>query len=163
MELQDRDLLLRPPHTADLDAVVVACSDAEMARFIPMLPNPYTRADAESWIDRCAEVWKTGEACPFAIVDAGSGELFGAIEVRPADGTIGYWVAAAARGRGVATRALRLVCEWRQERPLRLVTHPRNVASQRVAEKAGFRCVGKCPHEPVFRDGTAEAVRFELS
>jgi RimJ/RimL family protein N-acetyltransferase len=93
-----------------------------------MLPNPYTRADAESWID-----------------------------------TIGYWVAAAARGRGVATRALRLVCEWRQERPLRLVTHPRNVASQRVAEKAGFRCVGKCPHEPVFRDGTAEAVRFELS
>jgi RimJ/RimL family protein N-acetyltransferase len=97
------------------------------------------------------------------IVDAGSDRLLGAIEFRPADGTIGYWVAAGARGRGVATRALRLVCDWRSERPLRLMTHPDNVASQRVAEKAGFRRVGRTEHRPAFRDGLTEAVLFELA
>jgi RimJ/RimL family protein N-acetyltransferase len=162
MELREGDLLLRPPVPADTDAVVEACSDDEMARFIPMMPTPYERSDAEGWIGRCDQVWAAGDACPFVIADAATGELLGAIEVRPEDGTIGYWVAAAARGCGVATQALRLVCRWRQERPLRLVTHPDNVASQRVAEKAGFRRVGTCAHEPIFRDGVTETVAFQL-
>jgi RimJ/RimL family protein N-acetyltransferase len=163
VELRDGDLLLRRPNYGDVDAIVEACADEEIVRFIPLMPSPYGRSDAEWWIDRADEVWRDGSACPFAIVDAGSGAFLGAIEVRPGRGDIGYWIAAAARGRGVATRAVRLVCEWRQERPLWLMTHPDNVASQRVAEKAGFRCVGMAEHLPAFRDGRAEAVRFELS
>ena len=97
-----------------------------------------------------------------AIVDVSSGALEGAIEFRPADGSIGYWVAAGARGRGTATRALQLICEWRSERPLQLVTHPANVASQRVAEKVGFRRVGVTSHEPRFRDGITGAILFKL-
>jgi hypothetical protein len=31
-----------------------------------------------------------------------------------------------------------------------------------LAEKAGFRRTGTIPQDPPFRDGTAEAVRFEL-
>jgi RimJ/RimL family protein N-acetyltransferase len=42
------------------------------------------------------------------------------------------------------------------------MTHPANVASQRVAEKVGFRRVGVTPHEPRFRDGVAEAILFRL-
>jgi RimJ/RimL family protein N-acetyltransferase len=162
VELRDDDLLLRPPVADDIDAIVAACSDDEIARFIPMIPAPYKRADAEWWIDRCAWAWGNGEACPFAIVEAGSDELVGAIEFRPADATVGYWVAARARGHGLATQALQLICAWRSERPLQLVTHPANLASQRVAVKAGFRRITLVPHEPAFRDGTREAVLFEL-
>jgi RimJ/RimL family protein N-acetyltransferase len=162
MELRGEDLLLRPPRVDDAGAIVAACSDEEILRYIPLMPVPYVRADAEWWIDRAGQAWRDGSACPFAIVDAGSGALLGAIEIRPRRGDIGYWIAPEARGRGVATRALGLVCEWRAERPLWLVTHPDNIGSQRVAEKAGFRRVGLQPHEPIFRDGTTEAVRFEL-
>ena len=40
----------------------------EIARFVPLMPSPYTREDADEWVERCAEVWRTGEAFPFAIV-----------------------------------------------------------------------------------------------
>jgi RimJ/RimL family protein N-acetyltransferase len=58
---------------------------------------------------------------------------------------VGYWVAAPARGRGIAPRALNAACEWvfRLPRPrplerLELIHAVGNVASCRVAGKAGF-------------------------
>jgi RimJ/RimL family protein N-acetyltransferase len=162
VELHGDDFVLRVPASADADAIAAELADEDIVRFIPLIPSPYTHSDAESWIERAGNAWVDGSSCPFVIVDADAGKLLGAIEVRPVRGDIGYWVAGPARGRGVATRALRLICGWRQERPLWLVTHPDNTASQRVAEKAGFRRVGLVPHEPHFRDGTTEAVRFEL-
>jgi len=163
MELRDDELLLRPLEPGDVDALLVSLEDPEILRFIPALPSPYTRADAEAWVARCVEAWRTGESYPFLIVDANSGETLGSIELHGGGRTVGYWVAAAARGRGIATRALGLVCEWTSERPLWLTTHPDNVASQRVAEKAGFRRIGSTTDHPVFRDGTREAALFELS
>ena len=162
MELRDDVVVLRRPAPGDIDAIVAACNDSAIARFIPLIPTPYERADAQWWVDHADELWATGSAYPFVIADAAAGGVLGAIEVRPAEGSIGYWIAAEARGRGAATRALRLVCDWRTERPLWLVTHPDNRASQRVAEKAGFRPTGLVPHEPSFRDGTAEATRYQL-
>jgi RimJ/RimL family protein N-acetyltransferase len=162
VELRGKGILLRPPVAGDIDAIVAACSDAEIVRYIPLMPAPYERADAEWWIDRADQAWADGSACPFVIVEAGTDRLLGAIEVRPQRGDIGYWLAATARGRGVCTCALRLILDWHTDRPVWLTTHPDNAPSQRVAEKAGFRRVGLVSHDPPFRDGTAEAVRFEL-
>ncbi|WIX76921.1 GNAT family protein [Amycolatopsis carbonis] len=55
---------------------------------------------------------------------------------------VSYWVAASARGRGVARRALAELClrvsaAW-PGTEIRLWTHTDNVASQRAAEHAGF-------------------------
>ena len=80
------------------------------------------------------------------MTDAASARLAGSITLRDVDlnGQIGYWVARAARGRGVATRALILVSRWALDElgypRVQLLTHPENRASQRVAEKAGFTC-----------------------
>jgi RimJ/RimL family protein N-acetyltransferase len=163
MELRGEGILLRPPLAEDVDAIVAACSDDEIVRFIPMMPTPYERSDAEWWVDQCERAWQDGDACPFAIVDPArraswARSSFARQTVRSGTGS-----PTMPRGRGMATRALRLVCEWRSQRPLNLVTHPSNLASQRVAEKAGFRRVGMTPHEPHFADGTTEAVRFELA
>lgn len=160
VELTDGDILLRPMEASDAAGIVAGLNDPDVVRFMPTIPSPYLRADAEAWVDRCAEVWRTGEAYPFAILEIADGELLGSIELNGT--TVGYWVAAGARGRGIATRALRLVCEWATERPLRLTTHPENGASQRVAEKAGFRRLGMTSDHLVFKDGTREAVLFEL-
>ena len=55
---------------------------------------------------------------------------------------VGYWVAPEVRGRGVCTRAVRLISRWVLERPgmerLQLRADEENAASRKVAEKAGF-------------------------
>jgi RimJ/RimL family protein N-acetyltransferase len=77
----------------------------------------------------------------FAITDAATGELLGNLALSPAH-ELSYWVARAARGRGVATRAGRLLLDhaWASgvDR-VALHAHVDNLGSQRVAERAGFR------------------------
>jgi RimJ/RimL family protein N-acetyltransferase len=57
-------------------------------------------------------------------------------------GEVGYWMKREARGRGLATRALALVSRWalgeKRLARFQLRADVENVASQRVAEKAGF-------------------------
>jgi RimJ/RimL family protein N-acetyltransferase len=165
MELTDGVVILRPFAEADAPAVARACQDDETARFIPLLPSPYTEADARDYIASVAD--DEGRRAR-AIVDAASAELLGAIDVRLGErGSIGYWVAPWARGRGVATRALVLLARWAVtaagvER-LELTTHPANAASQRVAEKAGFVREGVLRDHLRYRDGgRRDSVMFSL-
>ena len=148
---------------ADPAAMVAGLNDPDVRRFMPLIPVPYTRAAAEAWIERCSAVWETEESFPFAILDPETDELLGSIELHGGGSTVGYWIRADARGRGIATRALQVVCQWATRRPLRLLTHPDNLASQRVAEKAGFRRIGTTTDHPAFSDGTREATVFELA
>jgi RimJ/RimL family protein N-acetyltransferase len=164
VELRDDELLLRPPTEADVPAIVAACQDPELARFIPGFPRPYGEVDARTWLATraVAEGSRT-----FLIVDAATDELFGAIEVRVGEtGSIGYWIAKEARGRDIATRATRLLAHWALaeggvER-LELTTHPENVASQRVAEKAGFTREGILRAHVKFPEGRRDSVIYSL-
>jgi [ribosomal protein S5]-alanine N-acetyltransferase len=141
--------------------------DPEIGRFIPYVPQPYAEADAHAYVARAATEWATGAHRSLAIADAVSRTFLGAIEVRLGDpGSIGYWVAPGARGRGVATRALVLLSRWALtdggvER-LELTTHPENFASQRVAEKAGFVREGVLRSHIRFREGRRDSVLFSL-
>ncbi|MBF4995980.1 GNAT family N-acetyltransferase [Nocardia sp. BSTN01] len=55
---------------------------------------------------------------------------------------VGYWLAGRARGRGIATRSLRLLTRWAFDdlaiARLELTCAPDNLASRRVAERCGF-------------------------
>ena len=83
-------------------------------------------------------------ALGFVAVDAESGaRLANVAAVRQgAVAEVSYWVAVEARGRGVASHALKLLCERTAESwpvtEIRLWTYSGNTASGRVAEKAGF-------------------------
>jgi RimJ/RimL family protein N-acetyltransferase len=150
MELHDGDLVLRPWTEGDVPALVAACNDLEIAKWMPVIPSPYTEADAQAFIggrSRSVPEYTVAENS-FAITVDGS--LAGAIGMSVNSmnyrGRIGYWVAASARGRGVCTRALRLLSRWGLDelelQRLDLITDPDNVASQRVAEKVGFQREG---------------------
>jgi RimJ/RimL family protein N-acetyltransferase len=125
----------------------VALADPEVSRWTT-IPFPYTEETAREWIAAAADVWQSGEGAPFAVAEASSGQLLGGIgvSVRNGTGTYGYWIRKDARGRGIATAALRLLCRWtvddlRLER-LQLMTIPGNTSSERVAEKVGFQREG---------------------
>ena len=140
VELRDQDLLLRPPTEADVPAVTAACQDEELARFLPRFPSLYRDQDARDWIASR----NTGDlGTDFLIVDAAEGDLLGC-DPRPAStrsgrSATGSQGGSRARGRdsGDETSSRWALTEGGVER-LELTTAPDNVASQRVAEKAGF-------------------------
>ncbi|MGH3133041.1 MAG: GNAT family N-acetyltransferase [Gaiellaceae bacterium] len=148
MELRGDGIVLRPWQMDDAQAVEGACQDAEISRWIPWVPSPYSRADAETFLRGCLE--SGDERYPFAVVDAGTHAVLGSIDMglnsQGYRGNVGYWVARPARGRGICTSALRLLARWALDelrlQRLELITDPDNVASQRVAEKVGFQREG---------------------
>jgi RimJ/RimL family protein N-acetyltransferase len=167
MELREADILLRPWRETDVPAIASACSDSDIARFIPQMPSPYAEDDARDYVRRSAEHWKSDERRSFAVVDEQTGELLGSVDVRLGEvGSIGYWMAPWARGRGVAMRALVLLSRWaireRGVERLELTTHPDNIASQRVAEKAGFVREGVLRSHIRFREERRDSVLFSL-
>ncbi len=115
--------------------------------------------------------WAEGSDACFVIADSEHGQGLGLITLhRSATDSglagVGYWLCKAARGRGVATTALRLVAGWafeslRIER-LHLTTLPDNLRSQAVAERAGFQREGLLRSWAPTREGRRDSVMFSL-
>jgi RimJ/RimL family protein N-acetyltransferase len=157
--LSDGVVALRLWQTDDADELVAALDgDEEIARWLDSIPQPYTPADARAWLSQTGQSWSDGAGAPFAVVEGPSGRLLGGIGIRWTDrinriGEVGYWVREDARGRGVTTRALRLLTDWALEAAgcerLVLRADTKNVPSLRVAERAGF-----------VREGVERAARF---
>ena len=81
------------------------------------MPSPYTREDAERFLALAATEAAAGEGIALAVARAADDRLIGTIGLMDVDrghgrGEIGYWTAAAARGRGATTRAVVLVRDW---------------------------------------------------
>jgi RimJ/RimL family protein N-acetyltransferase len=140
--LFDNHVVLRPLVEEDVPVVERALADREIQRWFD--DRGLTARDV---VDRAAARWAASEAAEFAIIDeaecVGSIWLNLGLENRAG---VGYWLLAHARGKGLATSALLLVARWAFEalgvKRIGLNTDPRNVASARVAERAGFRREG---------------------
>jgi RimJ/RimL family protein N-acetyltransferase len=166
MALRDGDLELRAWTMDDVPALVEACNDAEIQHWIPVIPRPYTEEDARTFIR--GEIEGIGQH-QFAITERGRvvGSIGLGVNERLRNGAIGYWCAAEARGRGLTTRALRLLSRYALEEigveRLELITDPENHASQRVAEKVGFQREGVLRSHLVHPDGRRrDSVMFSL-
>jgi len=137
---------LRPWRDSDIAGVVAACQDPEIGRWT-RVPAPYGESDARAYLLQRYDSIHAGLSAPFAIVEPGDGPLLGSVALmRPAwehqRAEVGYWLAPEGRGRGHATRAVRLICDWgfsalSLER-IELLAATGNAPSQRVAERAGF-------------------------
>ena len=159
--LSDGVITLRAMTAADVDAVTAACQDPEIPRWT-RVPVPYRRADALSWVAGSELERDAGVTIGWLAVDD-EDRLLASISVMEIDreagtGEIGYWVAREARGRGVATRAVRLVAEWARSElgltTLEIAVHEDNMASQAVARAAGFTDAGEREMAP--REGLPE-------
>jgi RimJ/RimL family protein N-acetyltransferase len=157
---------LRPWREDDAAAIAEICQDPEIPRWTNV-PSPYTEEDARAFI-RDTLASERAEMAR-AIVDAGSGAILGAVGLRlpaPGVGEVGYWLGAHARGRGAATRALRLMSRWAFEQfsleRIQLHTLPGNVASERVAERAGFTREGLLRSFAVMKGRRTDITMFSL-
>lgn len=138
--------IMRPWRADDAEAVMVACRDEHTQRFITFLPRDYTLEDARVFIERTAENFAAGRAIAMAIANGRDRRAIGSITLHTHDTwhwSIGYWMTPGARGRGIASAAAWTFARWAfSVNPalarLSLHTLPDNLASQHVAERAGF-------------------------
>lgn len=141
-------LVLRPFRVGDAAAIAAACQDPTIPRFT-MMPDGMTEATARQWVEQGLVWWPKGIA-RFAVTMPPSDGCVGQIGVQIDTGArraeAFYWLERRVRGQGIATEALNLVTGWvfRDHGIVRaqLVTHLDNVASQRVAERCGYRREG---------------------
>ena len=113
-----------------------------------------TGADADfvhGWIERYELGWQDGSRAGFVARDATGDGFLGFASVVHLDlegrqGEIGYAIAPPARGRGIAGRAVSLLTDWGFSElgliRLELRIDVKNPASERVAERAGYRREG---------------------
>jgi RimJ/RimL family protein N-acetyltransferase len=139
-------LRLRPFDAEDVDWVHRTSLDPELARYVD-IPAPYERRHAEFFVRQMAiEGWSRGQRAEFVVADAATADRVGRVGFG-LDGRggaeIGYWSDPRSRGRGLMTAAVIAACRWVfTDRGLDLIqwrTEVGNLASRRVAEKAGFR------------------------
>jgi RimJ/RimL family protein N-acetyltransferase len=156
--LSDGIVTLRPWIERDVRAITDACRDDEIAWWLDQVPQPYGESDARTYVAMTRRGWKDRTHAAFAVTEAEGDVVVGSVGLHwlePEHGVaeVGYWVRREARGRGVATRATRLAAGWALTtcgmKRVQLRADARNVASQRVAEAAGFR-----------REGVLRSVRF---
>lgn len=132
---------LEPRHLAHVSALV---EDPDVLRFT-RVPEPPPPDFARNWIARYEAARRDGSADGFAAVDD-DGTFLGMALVpefdrEGAEVELGYIVAPAARGRGVATEMLRLLTAWAFEQGAQrayLIINVDNVASERVAARCGY-------------------------
>lgn len=144
--LAGEGFVLRPWAADDAADVATACQDPVTQQFITEMPRPYTLEHAESFIARAPENLEAGRAIGMAVSESQHGQAIGSITLHtggPQHWYIGYWTAPAWRNRGITTAAVRGFALWAfadyaELVRLSLYTLVDNVASQRVAEHAGF-------------------------
>jgi RimJ/RimL family protein N-acetyltransferase len=145
--LSDGVVVLRLRRVSDLGAVAAASYDPETRRWLD--DTPMDEAARRTSMTRVEEAWRSGQAAPLVIADAGTDEPVGIINLQFRDddvAAIAYSVFPAGRGHGIATRAVRLLTEWALGdlglSRLLLEANEANAASLRVAEKCRFQRIG---------------------
>jgi RimJ/RimL family protein N-acetyltransferase len=137
--LTDGVVVLRPADERDIDAIGRGIADPDVLRWI----GPRTES-AREVLERNRRRWIDGTGPTFAICDPDDvciGHVW--VNTEESAATVGYWLLPEARGRGLATRSVCLISTWAFDvlglAQLGLVTDAENLASQRVAERSGFR------------------------
>ena len=165
--ISDGIIRLRSFVAADAPRIAAACQDPEIPRWT-FMPEGLDVDGALEWIRRGEQLYAERTNVSFAIEEC-DGELVGQIGTGHLDwlnltGEIYYWLAAEARGRGYATRALRLVTRWDFDtlglQRVYLFADPQNAASQAVATRAGFQREGQLRSHQVFKGRRMDSVLF---
>jgi RimJ/RimL family protein N-acetyltransferase len=155
------DFFLRPWEVEDA-AWYVEARDEEIFR--------WTRERRNLTVEETEEAIRSGnrdpEALGFAIIDGRTGEKVGSIclafrEKNRDYAEVMYWLAPWGRGRGIATNAVKMLCQWAfrslgLER-VSLKTLVGNARSQLVAERVGFQ------QQRVKNGSDADCLWFELT
>jgi RimJ/RimL family protein N-acetyltransferase len=140
--LDDGVVALRRWAAEDVEALTEIWQDPELARRFGV-DLPVTHESIAAYIGGVARRFDEGVQLSLAIV--AEGRLVGECDLDHLDRDrpdLGYWLAAPARGRGLATRAAALLLDWAHATleltAVSVEVEPDNTASIAVARRLGF-------------------------
>ena|SRR5438445_216415 len=155
--LSDGKIRLRAPLPEDAPAHCAAVLESlpEVGRWLDWAHEGYGVDDSKAFIARAMAGHESGEMYEFLVFDDAGAFLGGCglnrLDARFLKSNLGYWVRAGAAGRGIATSATRMLAVFGFEhlglQRIEIIAAVGNLASQRVAEKAGAQ------REGVLRNG----------
>ncbi|MER6859715.1 GNAT family N-acetyltransferase [Streptomyces pilosus] len=155
-------LVLRPWRMEDVAALVEVSRDPALRQWGSSVVG--NDADGARWVQAHQQGWAAGDRFGFAVFEAQPGsareELMGNVVLKEVTAgkpaaEVGYWTAAHARGRGVASRALEALTGWAFDtftalglERLELLHQVDNLASCRVAQKSRYEFETILPAAP---------------
>jgi len=165
VRLKTERLLLRAPIASDAKTIARLANDRRIAENLRRLPHPYSRSDAEAYLDMVAR--EDRERVFLIEADSAPVGMIG-LDFGQQDGPeIGYWFGVPHWGQGFATEAVRAVVDYAfEEYPIdellggARVTNP---ASRRVMEKCGFQWTGVALYRFVALGSSTPVDRFRLN
>jgi ribosomal-protein-serine acetyltransferase len=164
---------IRPLAADDVDALfdTVTASLATLSQWLPWAKVDYARSDSVTWIAHCQRAWNLAGEYHFGAFEAGSGRLLGGVGLNHLNqarrsANLGYWVADAARGGGIAVSAAQLAAAWAFAQlglqRIEILVQPENTASLRVAVKLGAVCEGIARNGIIIDGEPREAIVHSL-
>ena len=138
------NMILRLWTNDDKAELIALCNAVDRTYLSARLPNPYTNADADWWLNMVQLNEGKNGIFRAIVVD---GKIIGSISVErnaenPNEGEIGYMLLTEYWSKGIATEAVSQICKtaFRELSVDRIVAkvHESNAASFRVLEKNGF-------------------------
>lgn len=149
MRLDTERLIIREFEHKDIETLVLTLDNLEITRHLLAVPHPYTRKDAEWWIDRNHKMArdKKRESYDLAIQHKEDKALIGGIGLASIDygrGTaeIGYWLNPSYHQKGYMSEAVKAIIDFGFDelklKRINLKAHTDNDASNALAKKIGF-------------------------
>jgi ribosomal-protein-serine acetyltransferase len=173
-ELAGERVLLRRHRPEDARAIFDAAWESKDAllQWLWWWFHPeYSLAETEQWVSGRARAWDQGIEYAFVIEDRTTGEFHGGCGINRVDrlnliANLGYWVRSGRAGQGIATEAARLLADFAFTDlglvRVEIVVAVKNLASQRVAQKAGARWEAVLRNRLRLPSGPADAIMFSL-
>jgi RimJ/RimL family protein N-acetyltransferase len=162
-------LRLRPMERKDIADFVRELSDWELQQWLWVPPFPYRYEDGEAFLAIIRNNHMTSHPTVFVIADKESDAALGvtSVDINAAGtGALGYWLARAHWGRGIATEATQALLRHAVGHPalrqLIAVTDPENLRSQRVLTALGFKDLGLRDRPSPSRRGSTQQRSYEL-
>jgi RimJ/RimL family protein N-acetyltransferase len=149
IELTGEGLVVRTYREGDAPQLFAAVREsiAEVSPWLSWCHQNYSIAESREFVSSREAAAQSDEHYSFAIFSQDDpGRLLGGVGLNFINrvhqiANLGYWVRTSAAGKGVATRATRLAARFAFEQlgfhRVEIVAAVNNVASQRVAERAG--------------------------
>ena len=168
--LADEQVLLRPWTEADIPQQMEAFRDPVFLSYSDW--QPVSSQEARRRLNEQEQGRARGEQIDFAVVGLDDlrlvlgGASLNWVNEKDRRASLGYWLAPSARGRGVASRSVRLIARWAFETlhlaRLEITCGPDNYGSQSVARRCGFTREGLLRSHQSFKAARRDTIVFGL-